>query len=148
MICTALMSAFSSSSQVNSWLSFKHCLDLEERGATEAEIEFLTEPDDDGMCRRVELNAMTSRQLVDLVEAKLQEHGIEKVVSENGCWCNTRAGWSSRDSSSKQLQGFRRSLPNRPRRSICREISESGSTCSSKKTRDALGRGARSDHFG
>jgi hypothetical protein len=57
---------------------------LEERGATEAEIEFLTAPDDDGMCRRVELNAMTSRQLVDLVEAKLQEHGVEKVVPENG----------------------------------------------------------------
>jgi hypothetical protein len=56
---------------------------LEERGATEAEIEFLTAPDDDGMCRRVELNAMTSRQLVDLVEAKLQEHGVEKVVPEN-----------------------------------------------------------------
>jgi hypothetical protein len=57
---------------------------LEERGATEAEIEFLTEPDDEGMCRRVELNAMTSRQLVDLVEAKLQEHGVEKVVPEDG----------------------------------------------------------------
>ena len=29
-------------------------------GATEEEIEFLAEPDGDGMCRRVELNAMTS----------------------------------------------------------------------------------------
>jgi hypothetical protein len=57
---------------------------LELHGATEAEIEFLAEPDDDGMCRRVELNAMTSRQLVDFVEAKLDEHGVGKVLPENG----------------------------------------------------------------
>ena len=57
---------------------------LEQHGATEDEIEFLAEPDDDGMCRRVELNAMTSRQLVDFVEEKLEEHGVEKVVPANG----------------------------------------------------------------
>jgi len=57
---------------------------LAEHGATEAEIEFLTGSDDDGMCRRVELNAMTSRQLVDFVEEKLVEHGVEKVVPGNG----------------------------------------------------------------
>jgi hypothetical protein len=57
---------------------------LELHGATEAEIEFLAEPDDDGMCRRVELNAMTSRQLVNLVEAKLEEYNVKKVVPESG----------------------------------------------------------------
>jgi hypothetical protein len=57
---------------------------LELHGATEAEIEFLAEPDDDGMCRRVELNAMTSRQLVNFVEAKLDEYGVKKVVPESG----------------------------------------------------------------
>jgi hypothetical protein len=57
---------------------------LAQHGATEAEIEFLADPDDDGMCRRVELNAMTSRQLVDFIEAKLIEHGVEKVMPENG----------------------------------------------------------------
>jgi hypothetical protein len=56
---------------------------LEEHGATEEEVEFLAEPDSDGMCRRVELNAMTSRQLVDFLEAKLQEHGVEKVVPDD-----------------------------------------------------------------
>jgi hypothetical protein len=56
---------------------------LERHGATEDEIEFLAEPYDDGMYRRVELNAMTSRQLVDFVEAKLEEHGVQKVVPEN-----------------------------------------------------------------
>jgi hypothetical protein len=57
---------------------------LLQHGATWEEIEFLATPDDDGMCRRVELNAMTSQQLVDLVEAKLAEHGCAKVVPENG----------------------------------------------------------------
>ena len=41
-------------------------------------------PDADGMCRRVELNAMTSRQLVDLLEQKLTDHGCAKVLPENG----------------------------------------------------------------
>jgi hypothetical protein len=42
---------------------------LERHGATEDEIEFLAPEDEDEDCRRVELNAMTSRQLVDFVEA-------------------------------------------------------------------------------
>jgi hypothetical protein len=46
-----------------------------QNGATEEEIEFL-------LHRRVELNAMTSRQIVDFVERKLQEHGIGKVVPD------------------------------------------------------------------
>jgi hypothetical protein len=37
--------------------------------------------------QRVELNAMTSRQLVDFVEAKLKQHGIGKVIPT----CNTLA---------------------------------------------------------
>lgn len=46
---------------------------LRNNGATAAEIAFLLEA-------RVELNAMTSRQLVAFVERKLQQHGIGKVV--------------------------------------------------------------------
>jgi hypothetical protein len=46
---------------------------LSENGATEAEIDFL-------LHYRVELNAMTSEQLVSFVERKLQEHGIKKIV--------------------------------------------------------------------
>jgi hypothetical protein len=42
-------------------------------GATEEEIKFL-------LARRVELNAMTSDQLVAFIEGKLAEHGIKKVV--------------------------------------------------------------------
>ena len=57
---------------------------LEEHGATDDEIEFLVPTDGDEECRRVELNAMTSRQLVDFVEQKLAEHGVDKVMPENG----------------------------------------------------------------
>jgi DNA topoisomerase VI subunit B len=46
---------------------------LRKNGATNKEIEFL-------LHRRVELNAMTSRQLVDFVERKLRKHGIGKVI--------------------------------------------------------------------
>ena len=46
---------------------------LRENGATEKEIEFL-------LHKRVELNAMTSRQLVAFVERKLIANGIGKVV--------------------------------------------------------------------
>jgi DNA topoisomerase VI subunit B len=46
---------------------------LRQNGATEQEIEFL-------LHRRVELNAMTSPQLVAFVERKLRKHGIGKIV--------------------------------------------------------------------
>jgi hypothetical protein len=47
-------------------------------------LNFLAPEDEDKECRRVELNAMTSRQLLDFVEQKLAEHGVAKVVPENG----------------------------------------------------------------
>ena len=46
---------------------------LRRHGATPEEIEFLR-------TTRVELNAMTSRQLVDLIEAKLTENGVTKLI--------------------------------------------------------------------
>jgi hypothetical protein len=48
---------------------------LKRHGAKQDEIDFLRN-------RRVELNAMTSRQLVDFIEAALEEHGVEKVVPD------------------------------------------------------------------
>jgi hypothetical protein len=56
---------------------------LRKHGATEEEIEFLVPIDADTKCRRVELNAMTSPQLVAFVERKLAEHGVAKVVPED-----------------------------------------------------------------
>ena len=49
---------------------------LRGHGATPQEVEFLRD-------RRVELNAMTSRQLVDYIEARFAEHGVEKVVPDD-----------------------------------------------------------------
>jgi hypothetical protein len=46
---------------------------LREAGLSAAAIEFLSS-------QRVELNAMTSRQLVDFVQGKLRQHGIKKVI--------------------------------------------------------------------
>jgi hypothetical protein len=54
---------------------------LRKHGASWTEIDFLLgPPDGDGGAKRVELNAMTSRQFVDFIERKLIEHGVEKVV--------------------------------------------------------------------
>jgi len=46
---------------------------LRENGATEKEIKFL-------LHRRVEINALTSDQLVRFIEAKLRKHGIKKII--------------------------------------------------------------------
>ena len=52
---------------------------LERNGATEAEIDFLLGDDDHGP-RRIELDALSSRQFIDLIERKLAERGISKVI--------------------------------------------------------------------
>jgi hypothetical protein len=55
---------------------------LAKHGATDEEIEFLAPEDEDEDCRRVELNAMTSRQLVDFVETMLGFYGVAKVIPD------------------------------------------------------------------
>ncbi len=50
-------------------------LNLQKNGATEDEIEFL-------LNRRVELNAFASDDLIEWIEAKLDEHGVEKVIPD------------------------------------------------------------------
>jgi len=57
---------------------------LRRHGATPDEIQFLAPWDEDDDCRRVELNAMISRQLVDFVEAALTAHGVAKVIPDTG----------------------------------------------------------------
>jgi hypothetical protein len=54
-------------------------------GATDEEIQFLVRTGYRGSWSgmRVELNALTSEQLVDFIERKLQEHGVKKVVPED-----------------------------------------------------------------
>ncbi|MBV9584433.1 MAG: hypothetical protein JO213_06055, partial [Alphaproteobacteria bacterium] len=60
---------------VSDWRARVHT--LRRHGATEQEIAFLRS-------RRVELNAMASRQFIDFLEAKLVEHGVKKVLPEAG----------------------------------------------------------------
>jgi hypothetical protein len=55
---------------------------LEQAGVDQASIDFL-----EG--QRVELNAMTSRQLVDFVERKLRQHGIGKVIPNDDTLAET-----------------------------------------------------------
>jgi hypothetical protein len=54
---------------------------LRDHGASKEEIAFLLGYDGEH-ARRVELNAMTSRQFVDFLGRKLTEHGVEKVVPD------------------------------------------------------------------
>jgi hypothetical protein len=49
---------------------------LRRHGASDEEIDFLRH-------RRVELNALTSRQLVDFIEKKLAENGVKKVLPKD-----------------------------------------------------------------
>ena len=55
---------------------------LMRHGASYEEIRFLAPVFEMDDCRRVELNAMTSRQLVDFVEAALARCGVDKVIPD------------------------------------------------------------------
>ena len=54
---------------------------LRGHGATEEEIDYLL-GFEDGQPRRVELNAMTSRQFINFLEAKLATHGVRKIIPD------------------------------------------------------------------
>ena len=49
---------------------------LRKHGATDDEVQFL-------LCRRVELNAFTSSDLVAWIERKLDQHGVAKIVPDD-----------------------------------------------------------------
>jgi DNA topoisomerase VI subunit B len=57
---------------------------LREHGATDAEIEWLCQQSDRGgwYGHRVELNAMSSRQLIDWIERKFEEVGVSKIIPD------------------------------------------------------------------
>ena len=59
---------------INEWRA--RAQTLRRHGATQREVEFLR-------THRGELNAMSSRQLVDFVEAKLAEHGVKKLIPDD-----------------------------------------------------------------
>jgi len=55
---------------------------LAENSATDAEIEILLE-------ERVELNAMTSDELIEMIERKLEDYGIKKVIPDDDLLAET-----------------------------------------------------------
>ena len=59
-------------------------------GASEEEIEFMFRDFDRlHSLRRVELNAMTGRQFIDLIERRLREYGITKIVPDGDLLAET-----------------------------------------------------------
>jgi DNA topoisomerase 6 subunit A-like protein len=58
---------------------------LKRHGATQDEVDFLVqESHRDGLFgARVELNAMTSDELIDFVEGKFEEHGVTKIIPDD-----------------------------------------------------------------
>jgi predicted metallo-beta-lactamase superfamily hydrolase len=57
---------------------------LMENGATEAEISFLCDSAGyKSSGRRVEINALGSRNLLNLIESKFKEHGVKKIVPDH-----------------------------------------------------------------
>jgi hypothetical protein len=78
---------------------------LAETGLDDAAIAFLRS-------QRVELNAMTARQLVDFVEAKLQQHGIRKVVPNSKTLAETYQMFVASDRLSEAFAECKEELEN------------------------------------
>ena len=56
------------------------------------------------MRQRVELNAMTSRQLVDFVERKLNEHGVTKLIPDADTLARTYRMFVASDQLSEKFE--------------------------------------------
>jgi hypothetical protein len=59
---------------------------------------------------RVELNAMTSRQLINFVEAKLQQHGIQKVIPNQHTLTDTYREFAASDRLSEAFDKLKEKL--------------------------------------
>jgi hypothetical protein len=76
---------------------------LRQAGLGEEAIAFLR-------TERVELNAMTSRQLINFVEAKLQQHGIKKVIPNRNTLTDTYREFATSDKLSEAFDELKESL--------------------------------------
>jgi hypothetical protein len=76
---------------------------LRQAGLGEGAIAFLR-------TQRVELNAMTSRQLINFVEAKLQQHGIEKVIPNPDTLTDTYREFAASDRLSEAFDELKERL--------------------------------------
>jgi hypothetical protein len=76
---------------------------LRQAGLGEEAIAFLR-------TERVELNAMTSRQLINFVEAKLQQHGIQKVIPNRHTLTDTYREFAASDRLSEEFDKLKEKL--------------------------------------
>jgi DNA topoisomerase VI subunit A len=74
---------------------------LRQAGLGEEAIAFLR-------TERVELNAMTSRQLINFVETKLQQHGIQKVIPNERTLTDTYREFAASDRLSEAFDELQR----------------------------------------
>jgi hypothetical protein len=78
---------------------------LRQAGLNGAAIEFLSN-------QRVELNAMTSRQLVDFIEAKLKHYGIGKVIPDGNVLAQAYQIFAASDRLSEAFEDVKEELEN------------------------------------
>ena len=76
---------------------------LSKAGLREDAIDFLRS-------QRVELNAMPSRQLVDFVEGKLKQHGIQKVIADHTTLASTYQMFAASDRLSEAFDELKEKL--------------------------------------
>jgi hypothetical protein len=84
---------------------------LAQAGLGQAEIDFLSS-------ERVELNAMTARQLVDFVEGKLKQHGIGKVIPDAATLARTYEMFAASDRLSEAFEELKEKLEDESERPI------------------------------
>ena len=78
---------------------------LKQAGLSGAAIDFLSS-------QQVELNAMTSRQLIDFVERKLKQHGIAKVIPDAETLARTYEVFAASDRLSEAFEELKEKLEN------------------------------------
>jgi hypothetical protein len=78
---------------------------LAQAGLDQPAIDFLRD-------QRVELNAMTSRQLVDFVEDKLKQHGIGKVIPDGETLASTYQMFAASDHLAKAFDELKEDIEN------------------------------------
>jgi hypothetical protein len=84
---------------------------LSEAGLGQDAIDFLS-------TQRVELNAMTSRQLIDFVEGKLKQHGIGKVIPDSNTLAKTYQMFAASDRLSEAFDELKEKLEDESEESI------------------------------
>ena len=118
---------------------------LRENGATEEEIEFMFQDFDRlRSTRRVELNAMTSRQFIKFIERKLREHGFTKIIPEQDLLAETYVAMER--GRRLEIQAKKIEKINMKGFEGTRKLEATRCRGTEKKSQHSMGRGHRGDH--